>query len=113
MNAEKNEGTTCTDQWQDKTSHCAEAQIILEVIRSIEERTKNMNSGKITTHADNKKLRNMTTKEEKKANEYAQEAGAMIGAIIKKLRNIKLTIDVKFTKGHPKNPKSFEHDPVQ
>ena len=86
---------------------------MLEVVKSIEKVTKSANSVKITICADNKKLKNMLMKVQIKANDYAQEAGAIVGTIKNMLRKIKLTIDVEFTRGHPKKPKTFEHDPVQ
>lgn len=112
-NTEKIEGSISTDQWKNKSACCAESQIMLEVIRVIEEGTRDMTCGKITTCTDNKKLKNMMTKDQQKANDFAQEAGATLGAIMKKMRKIKLTIEVEFTKGHPSRSKSFDHDPVQ
>ena len=47
-----------------------------------------------------------------KANDFAQEAGAIIGMTHKIRRRLKLTIEIEHVKGHPKRPKDFDDDPV-
>ena len=90
-------------RWYQNTSGAAEVLILLELIKVIERKGRNINHGKITIGIDYKRVYRKIVTKIKKSSEYAQEAGAEIAEIKRLLKDIKFEVEIKLLKGHEEN----------
>ena len=76
--------------------------VLLELITIIANKGEHVNSGKMLMGRDNKKSYNKIVNKIVKQSLHAQEGGAEIAMIKKKLKTMKFEVEIKYVKSHQK-----------
>ena len=99
--------------WNNNSNMTAEALTLLELIKAIEQKSRNTNGGRIETNLDCRQAQKKIVKNVVKPNHVVGDTGSEIAAIKKSISRMAISIEFKLNKGHPRKQPTLRNNPTQ
>jgi len=101
------EGRIESNTWAEGIVPVGEAIGVLDVIKYVVKRTRNITGGELVVYSDNKTIINNINKPAHKESNVTGEAGAIITAIKDKIEKAPITISIEYANNKPRPGKTF------